>query len=359
MVLGIQAQAKLILTSANLGQFWNEISLDSSSTGEPVIQLRLLDALVNKPPDCLPSSYDRLEYICQFELRYGHFSAPLSRTLDDVDWIGLGIVDYHNIANNSGLNPIQVELAKREVRMLLEVLQTPVQPRAATKRPDDPDELMTLGLLKSMILISTILVQCLNPVGATKVIDAIDTEMRASPAIAARQRPQVLRSRALGDSTDRGDDEEEVRPAILFRRLLRHVTVWSTVGKLAGIQRVAELHLRSRIARWDASKNSMLAPTIIGPQRFLKWLILKPEVPEFLFDIGATEAGRARGAVVYAMVEFLVTFGFGLMTPTIEFGKSGLYARVARLSPEGKIAEKQLSIEEVATRLFKPNFLNR
>jgi hypothetical protein len=355
MILGIQAQAKLILTSANLEHLWNETSLDSSSIGERVVQLRLLDALVNKPPDCLPSDYDRFEYLSQFELRYGHFSTPLNRTLDDLDWIGLGIVDYHNIAKYSGLNPVQVELAKKEVRMLLEVLHTPVQPCPATTRADNPDELITLGLLKSMILISTILVQCLNPVGATKVIDAIDTEMRASPTVAAR----VLRSRALGDSTDRGDDEEEVRPAILFRRLLRHVTVWSTVGKLAGIQRVAELHLRSRIARWDASKNSMLAPTIIGPQRFFKWLILKPEVPDFLFDIGATEAGRARGAVVYAMVEFLITFGFCLTTPTIEFGESGLYARVARLSPEGKIAEKQLSVEEVATRLFKPNFLNR
>lgn len=362
MILGIQSQAKLILTSTNLGQLWNETSSNPSSTPGRAFQLTLLEALINKPPDYIPSQESKDEYLHQFDLRYGHFSTRLIRIWDDSDWIGLGVIDYHNIGKNSGLNTVQLELAKKEVRMLLEVLHCPPESFAAGENLDETDHLPisaqseTLALLKSLIVLSTILVQSVSPVGAAKVIDAIDTQMRASPEVMRlRTPPKVLRSRTLGDA---GNNEEEVRPAILFRRLLRHVTVWSTIGKIAGIQRAAELHLRSRIARWDAAKGSMLAATIIEPQKFFDWFILKPEEPIFIFDIGATEAGRARGAVVYAIIEFLITFGFRLMTPTIELGKSGLYARVARL-PLTEVIEKQISIEEIATRLFKPDFLNR
>ena len=361
MILGIQAQAKLILTSANLARLWDEKTSNPSSTPERVVKLTILDALINKPPDYMPSHEMKYDYVFNFDLRYGLFSSRVIRTWDS-DWTGLGVVDYYAIGKNSGLNPEQWDLTKEEVCILLELLSTPIESITASENLDDLDHSLiarqseTLALLKSIILISTILVQCLSPVGAAKVIDAIDCEIRASPAAAGFENPP---NGPLSRSATDPGREDDARPAILFRRLLRHITAWSTVGKIAGVQRIAELHLRSRIARWDAAKGSMLAATIVGPQNFFKWFILKPEEPAYLFDIGLTEAGRARGAVIYAIVECLITFGFHLTTPTIELGSAGLYARVERLTSTEEIFKSQKSMEEIATRLFTPNFLNQ
>lgn len=89
----------------------------------------------------------------------------------------------------------------------------------------------------------------------------------------------------------------------------------------------------SRAQKWGVEKDgSRLFDTpTTSIRKFLQWLIHERYEHYFTISIGSgTE--RAAGALVYAFVECLVHFGFGLALPAIVVHRNKVFAEVQRLS---------------------------
>jgi len=121
-------------------------------------------------------------------------------------------------------------------------------------------------------------------------------------------------------------------PATLFQRRLRHVTAWAAVGRIVGVRDIAEGILESRLKKWDAEEDWMSAINPNDVLDLLNWYV-KSEDPFFFIDI-STWVSRHQGAVLCAMVEFMIEFGFQLTIPVVQMDSAGLRARVARLTSD-------------------------
>jgi hypothetical protein len=368
--VGLQAHARTILTSTNI-QRWVMRSL---SIPENFASSRMLDAIINTPTDFItPRDLKKFTYITKFDRNFGMFYGRIER-VDRVNFAIKETIEYKTIGLNSGINPELMETLREEVGILLDVLD-PANSGSAEYlgefNSQDPAllgrRLCTLDLLKSLVIISTLLVQCLGCAGAAKVISDI---FFPTPATAYMTRPINLppsmrapedigsRYKDLPSSLDAGSEmsprtQRLDGPAITHRQRLRKVVGWATVGKITGLQETASQLLSSRLRKWDADKQWMTAMTTESAFEFLHWFLDAPDEEFFTLEI-RTETDRARGAVLYAMVEYLIDAGFYLISPVIAVTRHDMLVRVGRVKhsyEHDEILKPEFASEEFAQLL--------
>jgi len=204
-----------------------------------------------------------------------------------------------------------------------------------------------LDLLGSFIIISTILVRCLGHVGAADVFQNL---FFPTPLTAYLTKPWNIPTAAMDTApVDLNLDFDSISPAVepeerfarpvngpatMFQRRLRHVTAWAAVGRIVGVQDIAEGILESRLKKWDAEEDWMSAINPSHVLDLLDWYV-KSEDPFFFIDI-STWVSRHQGAVLCAMVEFMIEFGLRLTTPVVHMDSAGLLARVGRLTSDSE-----------------------
>lgn len=314
----------------------------------------MLDAVTNKPSDILTSISHIKAYISANERQYGMLSGHVERKWDS-KWTGAVTVEYKNVEENSGINPEAWAFASKEMCLLLRILDLDIGTPDFAQIGDQScllhdHEFRTVQLLKSLVIITTMLNHYLGPAGASDIIANALSRTRppfsqGRPANVGNAPPDYMVPEAWPGIDNEADRWAEgiwdvttgrLGLAVIYKRRLRRlrqVTIWSTAGKIAGFKKRAETILKSRLQKWGAEKGMTLASSTDAPQKFFEWFVNGDGAsnPYFYFEVGTTEASRAHGAVVYAMVEFLIQFGFCLMTPVIEVGKSGVRARVGRV----------------------------
>lgn len=202
----------------------------------------------------------------------------------------------------------------------------------------------TLELLVSFIVMSTMLVECLGPGGASITFSNLffskpKTAYLTKPFIEST--PTILKPKEWYVNG----------PATTFRTRLRQVAGWSTVGEIVGLQEIAQTILKSRLQKWDAGKGWMSAIKPSDVVELLDWYINQGEEPLYYINISTWES-RHRGAVLCAIVEFMVEFGFPMTAPVVRLDVDGLRARVGRVildseSEVGNAASPSLDSELV------------
>jgi len=332
--VGLQAHARTILTSTNI-QHW---VMRSPSIPENLVGSRMLDAIINPPTDFIaPRDLKKFTYVNNFDRSFRTFYGQIDR----VGEMYLTIhetIEYKTIGLNSGVKPALMNLLREEVGILLDVLD-PANKTSAEYLGEfnGQDEGLlsrrqcTLDLLKSLVIISTLLVQCLGYAGAAKVISDVMEPIIPPSSMTTPAGPE-RNSEDLPLSTKCGFEMSQSLhvPAIIYGRCLRTVVGWATVGKVAGLQETAARLLSSRLRKWDADKHWMAAMTTDSAFEFLHWFLDAPHEEFFTLEI-RTEADRARGAVLYAMVEYLIEAGFCLMTPVVGVTVDRMFIRVVRM----------------------------
>jgi hypothetical protein len=306
---------------------------------ESNIRRSLFEAIINKPsyfPQLLDSSIDG--YLSLLDYVPRGFSKRLKRT-HSTSFTGLNTVDYKTIWQNSDLTLEEKGIGDKELRVLLNLLDL-----APTDLIDSDqlghfseNQLQNLHMLKSIVIISTILFQYLGSQEAVKFVSQV-----LFPTLPYSCELDILikcKSRSVKRSKLPGlqeSDEPGTRPKLSITRsgdALRHIIVWSTVGRIAGFQKTAKQMAASRARMWDAENKWPASEVANKIHEFLEWFISKPHEHFFTISIG-NEAGRAAGAVVYAMAECLVHFGFLLTLPTIVVHQNNLFAEVERITLE-------------------------
>ena len=318
-----------------------------------LVERCMLDAVTNKPSDILTSISHIKAYISANKRQYGMLSGHMERMWDS-KWTGAVTVEYKNVEENSGINPEVWTLASKEMCLLLGVLDLDMVTPDFAQIADQScllhdHEFRTVQLLKSLVIITTMLTHYLGPAGASDIIANALSRTRpfsqGLPANVGNAPPDYMVPETWPGIDNKADRWAEgiwdvtagrLGLAVIYKRRLRRlrqVTIWSTAGKIAGFKKRAETILKSRLQKWGAEKGMTLVSSTDGPQKFFEWFVTGDGAsnPYFYFEVGTTEVSRARGAVLYAMVEFLIQFGFCLTTPVIEVGKSGVRARVGRV----------------------------
>jgi hypothetical protein len=346
----------------------------SSSIPENLVGSRMVDAIINAPPNFnTPRDLKKFTYITKFDRNFGMFYGRIER-LDRVNFAAKETIEYKTIGLNSGINPELMEVLREEVGILLDVLDPANSSSAGYLGEFNSQDaalldrrLYTLDLLKSLVIISTLLVQCLGYAGAAKVISDVFFPTSATAYMTrpinlppSMRAPEDMESRSkdLPSSLDAGSEMSQRLdgPAITYRQRLRKVVGWATVGKITGLRETAAQLLSSRLRKWDADKQWMAAMTTNSVFEFLHWFLDAPDEEFFTLEI-RTEADRARGAVLYAMVEYLIDAGFYLISPVIAVTRHDMLVRVGRVkhSYEHDEVLKQEFAREGFARLLEAN----
>jgi hypothetical protein len=339
-----------------------------------LVERCMLDAVTNKPSDILTSMSYIKAYISANKRQYGMLSGHVERMWDS-KWTGAVTVEYKDVEQNSGINPEVWTLASKEMCLLLGILDLDMATPDFAQIGDQScllydHEFRTVQVLKSLVIITTMLTHYLGPAGASDIIANALSRTRSSlsqglPANVGNAPPEYMVPEAWPGIANEADRWAEgvwdvtagrLGLAVIYKRRLRRlrqVTIWSTAGKIAGFKKTAETILKSRLQKWGAEKGMKMASSTDGPQKFFEWFVNGDGASNsyFYFEVGITEASRARGAVLYAMVEFLIQFGFCLTTPVIEVGESGVRARVGRVIP-GEGVKSQRARERSAQLRF-------
>ncbi|KAN0112459.1 hypothetical protein V8E51_005410 [Hyaloscypha variabilis] len=354
IILGLQAQLKILLTSTNFSGLWGSQPLKPSLEPGDLVERCMLDAVTNKPSDIMNSISHVKAYISANKQHYGMLSGHVERMWDS-KWTGAVTIEYKSVEENSGINPEVWTFASKEMCLLLGILDLDMATPDFAQIGDQScllhdHEFRTVHLLKSLVIITTMLTHYLGPAGASDIIANALSRTRppfsqSLPANVVNAPPDYMAPEAWPGIDNEADRWAEgiwdvttgrLGLAVIYKRRLRRlrqVTIWSTAGKIAGFKKRAETILKSRLQKWGAEKGMTLVSSTDGPQKFFEWFVTGDGAsnPYFYFEVGTTEASRAHGAVLYAMVEFLIQFGFCLTTPVIEVGKSGVRARVGRV----------------------------
>jgi hypothetical protein len=309
MILGLQAHAKLILNSAAL-RAW---TLKAPYPRENGPRRLMFNAVLNKPSDVL-DEYDieseGMNYLTEFEDIFTKTPFRLQR-LWAVEFAGLETIDYRAIerrAEMNGLSHRKVAIGK-QVCLLLELLDLASKtPHTLRHDIDWLPHLTQLELLKSMIILSTFLVESYGHSDACEVLIRMFCSFRN-----------------FGWPIHNGVEVDWPH----------NISVWSTVGQIAGFQKVAERVLNSRLQKWGTTKAHPRIPPcwddFVVTRQLLHWINDQTVKDPFIFDIRGIDSIRARLALDYALVEFLIEFGFPLCPPVIIIdSKWGLQAQVEK-----------------------------
>jgi hypothetical protein len=126
--------------------------------------------------------------------------------------------------------------------------------------------------------------------------------------------------------------------------LYEDISVWSTIRQIAGFQTAM---LIDRHQKWGTTEPNVVQ--IAGTRKLLGWLFGQPVKSSFTFSVGGMDStqahvifarahaarvdtARAHTARDYALVEYLVEFGFPLHAPVIAAGaQSHVQAQVKRV----------------------------
>ena len=107
------------------------------------------------------------------------------------------------------------------------------------------------------------------------------------------------------------------------------VTEWTKAGRIIGYRAKAEELLDLRCAKWGI-EDSATAKNPQGARKLYRWLFLEIESETCFFDIVSPDGGRAGGAALFAIVEYLIHFDFRLTVPVMTMTEHGLQAHVSR-----------------------------
>jgi len=344
IVYKIQKQTKVLVSSANLGHLWSLATLQKSPTVEA--------AFAEIPTFREPSLLEQDHYLEVYDQIWGTMFQGVTPTRLNINLLWSidephrlkEMVDYQNaFVAMSLLNP-SMKLSSGEVSRWTQMPPQslgegilPVKDDSETTEDNSRHESYndeailerkcTIARVASCIAISTIVSHCLGSASAASII------MR---------------------------DTRRIRPSLSLRNtaeINRLVEEWLFIGEVTGLARKADEVLDLRKARWsDAfasdipvlklrslpSINNVLirqarseVKTIEDEiRRFLVWLVNNDGSGsnDFLFQI--LTAGSP-GTALYAMIEFLIWFGFRL-TLSIELAPaSDVRARVSRIDAAG------------------------
>jgi hypothetical protein len=181
--------------------------------------------------------------------------------------------------------------------------------------------------LKSLIILTSFLVECYEPQRVATII----TEIFSAYPVDYE-----------GPILDLGYERysPRIRPV--------DILVWSTIGKIAGFQKAANKAINSRLQKWGTPQ-TLCGTRLQGKddldamRNLLSWINMDAGGDLFSFSIGKPKpesdmalwgsiagASRVLSGTLYALVEYLIEFGFPFRPPVIEVGLRGLVARVER-----------------------------
>jgi hypothetical protein len=213
------------------------------------------------------------------------------------------------------------ERAADEVCLLAWILdsadcKTGTESQPAPGSSETPPSIQDIESLKSLIILTTFLVECYGLVTATKIIMP-----------------------AFGNWANILSHEDEI-----YRRC--HVFSWSIIGHIVGFRKAAIESIRSRLDKWElpqvwsttTKQSADAAEDTTNLLRFINGYNLDNS---FSFSVGKwtvsnmtllsnLAANRYKAAQHYALIEYLIEFGFPLRQPEILVHSMGLIANVEK-----------------------------
>lgn len=292
----------------------------------------MLDAIINKPSllAVLNDGWQERQsrYLVSFGAMFKPSACSLHRTWD-VDILGYESIDYKAIiqsakrVNQRAATPheyhiypniaqISADRVAEDVCLLASLLNsTKYKPQVQS-----PFSIRHIETLKLLIILTTFLVECHNFWATTQIIKDV-----------------------FADTSAKGTDtglSDTIDP--------HNISVWYLVGQIAGFQKAAMSVMNFRLQKWGAPQTPSADTWDLSgaTKRLLRWINANLLEDSFSFSIGRgtgdntlsdprwSDVTRALPAMQYALIEYLINFGFPIRPPKIELDRQGLRARVER-----------------------------
>ena len=323
MVTGVQTHAGEILASATV-RLWG---VKYEPLPETTAKRSLLDAIANGPvliDNEAIHTDSPIEYLISFGPTFQSSACALCRTWD-VEFCGIESIGLLEEAGGNGIQ-VDMALATTELCSLATLLDSSICETSsklgikhesplmrmlwASFRPQRISNFRNTEYLNSLIIITTFLVECHNLSTAASIIMAV-----FGLHISLRIQKGKKSSRDSIEGTK-----------------LQHVLVWSTIGRIAGFQKAAKTTLSSRLQKWNLTGIPDVHSVEFAAEMetFLRWMNDRDTKVTFSFSLDPDDVTRSRAATLYAMVEYLISFGFPLQPPTFIIYPTGLRAVVAK-----------------------------
>ncbi|KAH7348849.1 hypothetical protein BKA65DRAFT_268893 [Rhexocercosporidium sp. MPI-PUGE-AT-0058] len=317
MFIALQTQAKLVITSSSLVELWKPKTTGYRSIPDSTIDRRMIVGLLNRP-SIMRHGRDGNEYASLTGRSWSYdLDNPFATRMWNPLWEVVNPLRFSHLATGEGCLVGGV-LDVLDLANGLSRFSSFAELRFGCE--EDPK---AVDGLTSLIIISTGLVHALgSPRDAAKVMKGLTGEFKY------------------------------IRKFHPFEKYDLLVSSWATVGRIAGFQDTAIKMLQARCNKWGI-ENTKTAKNAKGVGDLLRWLFIEHDKYIFSFNIITVDGGRGGGAALFAIIEYLIDFGFRLTPSVMVMTQFGLRAHVSRhdtllavaddsIEPEGLSASQNL-----------------